>query len=175
MTHPKFPFVLTLSLISDIINSKGCLMRVKNRISYGETNDRALRCWIELVRGFTKIRAKELPFIESFDITIQQFGVMEVLYHLGGLRISEIIRLTLSSSGNMTVVIKNLKKKGLVETEQEPKDKRVTLVSLTPKGVDLISGMFEEHAKQITEFISPLDKTEQETLTLLLRKLEKAH
>jgi len=149
-------------------------MRIKNRISYGETSDRSLRCWIELVRGFTKIRAKELPFIESFGITMQQFGVLEVLYHLGDLNINEIIRLTLSSSGTMTVVIKNLKKKGLVTTAKDPNDKRATRVTLTQNGVDLISGMFEHHANQITEFISPLDSAEQEQLTLLLRKLEKA-
>ena len=149
-------------------------MRIKNRISYGEASDRALRCWIELVRGFSKIRAKELPFIESFGITIQQFGVLEALFQLGDLRISEIIRLTLSSSGTMTVVIKNLTKKGLVTAKKDPRDKRATRVALTRQGVDLIGGMFEHHARQITGCLAPLDAREQEQLTLLLRKLEKA-
>lgn len=149
-------------------------MRIKNRISYGETPDRALRCWIELVRSFSKIRAQELPFIESFGITIQQFGVLEALFHLGDLRISEIIRLTLSSSGTMTVVIKNLKKKGLVTTRRDPRDRRATRVTLTQNGVDLIDGMFEEHARQITGCLAPLEAQEQELLTRLLRKLEKA-
>lgn len=149
-------------------------MRIKNKISYGETSDRALRCWIEIVRSFTKIRAKELPFIESFGITMQQFVVLEALYHLGDLRIGELIQITLSTSGNMTVVIKNLTKKGLAEAKRDPRDKRATIVSLTQSGVDLISGMFETHAEQITRFISPLSAEEQDSLTALLRKLEKA-
>ena len=105
---------------------------------------------------------------------MQQFMVLEALYHLGDLRIGELIRITLSTSGNMTVVIKNLTKKGLAETKRDPKDKRATIVSLTQSGVDLISGMFETHTEQITRFISPLSAEEQDSLTMLLRKLEKA-
>ena len=74
----------------------------------------------------------------------------------------------------MTVVIKNLTKNGLVTTKKDPRDKRATRVALTQKGVDLIGGMFEHHANQITGYLSPLDAQEQEQLTILLRKLEKA-
>jgi DNA-binding MarR family transcriptional regulator len=63
----------------------------------------------------------------------------------------------------------------VIETRKEPQDKRATRVFLTQSGIDLISGMFEQHAGQIREFISPLESSEQEALTALLRKLEKAH
>ncbi|NRT87461.1 DNA-binding MarR family transcriptional regulator [Clostridium beijerinckii] len=60
-----------------------------------------------------------------------------MLYHKGDLRVSEILEKTLSTGGNMTVVIDNLAKDNLIERRPNPKDRRASLISLSEKGKNL--------------------------------------
>lgn len=49
---------------------------------------------------------------KEFNLTPTQFGVMDMLNAKGRMKISELIDCMLATSGNMTVVIKNMEKKG---------------------------------------------------------------
>ncbi|PLX69352.1 MAG: MarR family transcriptional regulator [Denitrovibrio sp.] len=145
----------------------------RHNISYGKEADRAMRSWIDLVRVFTAIRAKEKTYIESNELTVQQFGVLEALYHLGDLTVGELTKLVLSTPGNMTVVISNLNEKGRIVLEKDSKDKRVTNVRITDDGKNIIKDMFQKHADNHAGYFSCLDEDEQNTLQELLRKLYK--
>lgn len=59
--------------------------------------------------------------IKQVGLTAAQFGVLEILYHKGNLRIGEILEGTLSTGGNMTVVIENLEKTGFVVRYPDPR------------------------------------------------------
>ena len=83
----------------------------------------------------------------------------------------EIIDVVLTTSGNMTVVIKNLEKNGLVARESNPKDKRSYVVSLTPKGRELIKSIFPKHMKILAKNLNVLSKAEKDNLLATLKKL----
>ncbi len=148
-------------------------MRAKH--TYGAKADRAMRTWIETARAFSAVRAKENAFIESKGLTIQQFGVLEALYHMGVLTVGELTRLVLSTPGNMTVVVRNLKEKGLIETKNAEADRRVTVASITEKGSGIIAEIFPEHAKNMEGYFGCLSDEEQDTLSVIMRKLRKAN
>lgn len=148
-------------------------MRTKQ--TYGAKADRAMRTWIEIARTFTVVRSKENTYIESKGLTIQQFGVLEALYHMGGLTVGELTKLVLSTPGNMTVVIKNLNQKGLIDTKQSDTDKRVTLAEITDAGKEMIADIFPQHAKNMEGYFESLTDEEQDTLAVILRKLRKAN
>ncbi|NRT71882.1 DNA-binding MarR family transcriptional regulator [Clostridium beijerinckii] len=63
--------------------------------------------------------------------------MLEVLYHKGDLRVGEILEKTLSTGGNMTVIIDNLAKDNLIERRPDPKDMRASLISISEKGKNL--------------------------------------
>jgi len=149
-------------------------MKVKSTKSYGTVADRSMQTWIQLFRSYNKIRAKESSYIKSFDLTMNQFVVLEVLYHRGDLAIGSITALTMGTPGNTTVVVKNLKRDGYISSITDNKDKRVSILSITQKGKDLMEKLFPQHAKNLQNYFEVLDKDEMEILFSLLRKLHKA-
>jgi len=106
-----------------------------------------------------------------FGLTEPQFGVLEALGHLGPLRLGELSRKRLVSGGNMTCVVDNLEKEGLVERIHSTEDRRQILVRLTAKGKTLFDDIFVKHAEFIGRVASVLTEQEQETLAGLLKKL----
>ncbi|MGD9808975.1 MAG: MarR family winged helix-turn-helix transcriptional regulator [Deferribacterales bacterium] len=147
----------------------------KERISYGEQADMSMRTWIEISRAFIAIRHKETEYFESKGLTMHQFAVMEALYHVGPLSIGELTKLILSTPGSMTVIIKNLKKKGYIEPNQQEADKRKIILKLTETGQKLIADVFPKHAENMAGYFSRLNADEQKTLQELMRKLSKAN
>jgi len=79
----------------------------------------------------------------------------------------------LRSGGNITLVIDNLEKRGLVRRERDHEDRRKINVSLTRAGKDLIRLVFPKHLEAIVAEMSILDPTEQIQLGNLCRKLGK--
>ena len=97
--------------------------------------------------------------------------MLESLLHLGPLTQGVIGRKLLKSSGNITVVIDNLEKRGLVRRDRSTEDRRQVFVSLTPEGEELIRRIFPEHARAITDEFSALTPDEQRELGRLCKKL----
>jgi MarR family 2-MHQ and catechol resistance regulon transcriptional repressor len=84
---------------------------------------------------------------------------------------TEIGRKLLRSNPNITTVIDNLEKGGLVRRERRIDDRRVIEVSLTARGRRIIEKIFPIHARRITELLSPLTVQEQQELGRLTKKL----
>lgn len=145
-----------------------------NKISYGQFADNAMKAWIQIFRTYNKIRAKELNYIQSFGLTMNQFQVLEALYHLGNLNIGSITKLTMSTPGNITVVVKNLKRDSYIESIKDENDKRASILSITQKGKDIIEKVFPNHAKNFEKYFEVLNEEEISTLYTILRKLQKA-
>ena len=58
--------------------------------SYGKRTDKSMQTWIQILRAFQKIRAKELKYINASGLSMNQFEVLEVLYHRGDLQVGAI-------------------------------------------------------------------------------------
>ncbi|ADI85439.1 winged-helix transcriptional regulator, MarR family [Geobacter sulfurreducens KN400] len=104
-------------------------------------------------------------------LTISQFGVLEALYHKGSLCQRDIAAKILKSTGNITMVIDNLEKNGLVRRERDSADRRFLTVHLTESGHALISRVFADVEAAIQSEMSVLAAGEQETLGALCKKL----
>lgn len=140
-------------------------------ITYGEISDLNLKTLIALSRTTNNVHKREYKTIKEGGLTVSQFSVLEVLYHKGDLKVAEIIDKTLSTGGNMTVVIENLVKDGLVTRYKDPEDKRINFISITKKGKDIIDEIFPKHIENINEIFSSLTIEEKQSLIGLLKKL----
>ena len=132
---------------------------------------RALNTFIKLTRAADTFMAGVSCYSTLEDLTISQFGVLESVFHLGPMSQKDIGRKLLKSGGNMTLVIDNLVKRGLVERTRADYDRRVMLISLTPDGRGMIERIFPRHVQAITQEMSVLTPEEQDTLAALLKKL----
>ncbi|WP_024955762.1 MarR family winged helix-turn-helix transcriptional regulator [Sulfurospirillum arcachonense] len=146
----------------------------KNVKSYGVRTDKSMQTWMQLSRAFYKISTKEIHYFAQNDLTLNQFKVLEVLYHRGNLNIGSITKLTMSTPGNITVVVRNLKRDGWIYTVKDENDKRSTLLSISPKGTEVIDRIFPTHSKNLTSNFKILNDEELNTLYILLRKLHKS-
>jgi MarR family 2-MHQ and catechol resistance regulon transcriptional repressor len=133
----------------------------------------ALDTFIKFTRAVESFLARLQHRGTMNGLTVSQFGVLETLYHLGPMCPGELSAKLLKSGGNITLVIDNLEKQGLVRREREIEDRRMVLVSLTEAGRELISRLFPGHVAAIVEEMNCLTVEEQETLGCLCRKLGK--
>src|SRR5260370_12266239 len=104
-------------------------------------------------------------------VTESQFGVLESLYHLGPLHPCDLGAKLLCSSGNMTLVLDNLERRGLVRRQRGRTDRRFVTVHLTDAGRRLIAEVFPRHRAGIVRALGVLGDDEQDALWPLGRKL----
>ena len=127
---------------------------------------------IVLQRAVRKIDGKIGKDFREKGITSSQFSVLDVLYTKGEMRICELIEKVLSTSGNMTVVVKNMEKKGWLYRKGCSKDKRAFLVGLTDEGKKLFENLLPEHRKEIEETYGILSDEERRELIRILKKFK---
>lgn len=84
---------------------------------------------------------------------------------------SELMRATMLSSGGTTKRLDRLTEAGLVSRRPDPRDRRGTLVRLTPKGLALFDRALETHLAHEARLLQPLTATERRQLDGLLRRL----
>ena len=138
---------------------------------YGKKADIALNLWVKLARASSTFGKLTQNNIRSFGLTEPQFGVLECIGHVGPLTLGELSKKRLVSGGNITCVIDNLEKEGLVERIHSAEDRRAIVAQLTLKGKKLFEEIFVKHAEYVAEIATVLTEEEQEQLARLLKKL----
>lgn len=133
----------------------------------------ALSTYVRLNRAANAARNHASRSLSDSSLTLTQFAVLEALYHLGPMSLSDIAGKILTTGGNLTMVVGNLEKQGLAQRQRSPEDGRVLIVALTAKGKALMREVFPLHAAAITDFLSALSPKEQRRLSDLCRKLGK--
>jgi len=136
-----------------------------------EEERRALNAFIKLTRAAEAINDYVNAHLREYKLTVSQFGVLEVIYHLGPLQTGELGQKILKSSGNMTLVIDNLEKRGLVRRQQRADDRRCIEIHLTAAGQALIEEIMPSHVAGVVQTFSVLTPKEQQQLGTLCRRL----
>lgn len=130
----------------------------------------ALSGYVKLMRAAESVTAR-VHVVLPRDLTITQFAVLEALLHAGPLCHGEIATKVLKSSGNLTLVIKNLEKSGWIKRHRDLGDRRIFTVQLTPAGHRMIQDLFPKIAAAIKREFGILSEAEQVTLARLCKKL----
>jgi MarR family transcriptional regulator, 2-MHQ and catechol-resistance regulon repressor len=131
----------------------------------------ALNSYTKLMRAAESVTGRVGRTMSAAGLTISQFGVLEALHHKGALCQRDIAAKILKSTGNITLVIDNLEKQGLVTRERISDDRRYLTIRLTGKGETLIATVFTDVEAAIVAEMSVLTESEQETLGRLCKKL----
>ena len=134
---------------------------------------RTLDTFIKLTRCTNSVLARLAEKGTVGELTYSQFAVLEALYHLGHMTQGEISMKVLKSGSNMTTVIDNLERDGLVRRERDAKDRRVIHVHLTEAGTGVIEAVLPGHVSALVEEFKVLSASEQQALGELCKKLGK--
>lgn len=132
---------------------------------------RALNAYIRLTRAVDAISARLLSSEKLEGLTVSQLGVLDALFYLGPMCQKDLAGKILKSSGNLSLVIDNLERRGLVRRERRDSDRRFVTIYLTEAGEALIERVMPAHAAEISSVFAALTPDEQDTLGELCKKL----
>jgi len=135
--------------------------------------ERALSAYVKLLRASETLHTEATRSLAGADLSSSQFAVLEALYHVGPLCLSDLARKILKTSGNLTMVANNLEKRDLVVRQQSAQDRRFVSLAITERGRKLMARIFPVHLSRIVELMDRLSPAEQEELGRLSRKLGK--
>jgi DNA-binding MarR family transcriptional regulator len=134
----------------------------------------ALRIWLRLLTCTQLIeRQVRSRLREEFGTTLPRFDLMAQLdRYPDGLKMNELSRLLMVTGGNVTAIVDQLEKEGLVERLDEPDDRRAFRIRLTRRGEKSFGEMAREHEEWVVELLSGLSRRERDELLKLLAKLK---
>jgi MarR family transcriptional regulator, 2-MHQ and catechol-resistance regulon repressor len=127
--------------------------------------------WLVLWRAYDALRRQAERHIESLGIGLSDFAVLELLLHKGPTPVNRIGAHVRLSSGSITAAVDRLERRGLVERQNDPEDRRARVVHLTEAGQRLIACAFGDHEKAMDRATSGLTPAERGQAVELLKKL----
>ena len=135
---------------------------------------RALRIWLRLLTCTQLIEKQVRARLRSrFVTTLPRFDLMAQLERYpGGLKMNALSRLLMVTGGNVTAIVDQLEREGLVERLAEPSDRRAFRIRLTRAGERSFAEMARAHEQWVIELLAGLTRREHEELLGLLAKLK---
>jgi len=131
----------------------------------------ALNVYIKLIRAAESVCTRVHAQTIDKDLTLSQFSILEALFHLGPLCQKDLACKLLKTGGNITMVVDNLEKQGLVQRERSIKDRRYFTINLTKEGNALIEKIFPKHVNAIVDELSVLSDDELKQLDKMLKQV----
>lgn len=113
------------------------------------------------------------PVFRAADLTASQWDALETLNSKGDLSINDLLALTLSTSGNLDVVIKNLIQAGWVEKAVDEQDRRARVLRLTEAGKAKVTEFMPTHNAALDNIFGKLNGDEKRQTISTLNKLRK--
>ena len=112
---------------------------------------------------------------ENFGINQTQFNLLSQLDRAPeGIRMGEIARRTVVTGSNVTVVVDDLQRRGLVSRQVAEGDRRATVITLTSKGRSAFAEMAPVHAVWIEEIFAEMSDADKRDLVRQLDGLKAA-
>jgi DNA-binding MarR family transcriptional regulator len=135
---------------------------------------RALRLWLRLLTCSQLIERHVRSHLRSrFGITLPRFDLMSQLErHPEGLKMNELSRRMMVTGGNVTGIVDQLVKEGLVERLDEPTDRRAWRVRLTRAGEKAFAEMARAHEEWVVTLLGGFSRRDSEALMQLLARLK---
>jgi DNA-binding MarR family transcriptional regulator len=119
-----------------------------------------------------RLRAASMTSLSAWDITPAQLRTIRVLTaHEEGMRSSELAQHLHIAPRSATEVIDAVEAKGLVERSPDPTDRRATLVTLTPRGHDLMDEVRRARGLESERLFERLSRTDRTHLARILARL----
>jgi len=126
----------------------------------------SLRLWLRLLTCSHLVENHVRKALGTrFKTTLPRFDLMAQLERVPeGLQMGELSRRMLVTGGNVTGIVDQLERAGLLVRTEDPADRRAYLVKLTKEGRRLFSQMAVEHESWIVNLFSGISKREQRAL-----------
>jgi DNA-binding MarR family transcriptional regulator len=138
-------------------------------------NHASLKLWLRMLSCTTLIETEIRSRLRlEFGTTLPRFDLMAQLdRHPEGLRMGELSKRMMVTSGNVTGIANQLEQEGLIAREAVAGDGRAYTLKLTPAGKRAFGRMAASHEGWIIELMGGLDGQERAALLALLSTMKR--
>src|SRR5262249_10177905 len=117
----------------------------------GEKTPEAVHVWLVFVKALHAVAKLIQAELAGTGLGESDFRVLEVLLHKGAQPVNVIGPKVNLTPGSISVAVDRLHGRGLVSRIEDPGDRRVRIVDLTPAGRELIVPVFRRRAALLEE------------------------
>ena len=124
------------------------------------TDEKVLMAIIRAAEHFKRVHSS---VFRNFGLSFPQYNVLRVLdaSKFGRNKISDVSRIMLVPGANITGLAKRLEKDGFIIKKSDPKDDRVTLLEITPKGKKTLKNIEKEKDQWLELMMKSLSKKDK--------------
>ena len=128
-----------------------------------------LRQFAQTYQAFSSFDEEQM---RPLGLTCPQFDVISTLGNTSGMTMGQLAEKTLVTKGTLTGIIDRLEKKGLVQRQVPPENRRCFIIVLTPEGDRVFNQVFPAHIAQLKSRFDRLSLTELEQVRSALERLQ---
>ncbi|MFA4967920.1 MAG: MarR family transcriptional regulator [Candidatus Margulisiibacteriota bacterium] len=112
-----------------------------------------------------------LAFLSGMEITIQQFMLMNCVYHKECPKMKELADELKVTMGNITSMVDRLIEHGYLARKDDPDDRRVVRVCLTVKAKEIIKKAIEERRNNMAMLLDKITGEDRSSLIRIMGKM----
>ena len=128
-----------------------------------------------IVRAAEIFRRNHSAVFRNYGLSFPQYNVLRVLdaSKKSQSKMSDISRIMLVPSANITGLAKRLEQAGFIIKKPDPKDERVTILEITPKGKRTLRNIETEKDERLDLMLKNLSKHEKFDLLDMIKRILK--
>ena len=129
-----------------------------------------------VVRISEQFKKDSSAILAGDGLTFSQYNVLRVLdaSENGENTITKVSRIMLVSGANMTGIAKRLEKNEFIIRKSDPKDERITLLEITPKGRQSLRNICGERDENLKKYLNSFSANEKEAMLSRLKQILKS-
>jgi DNA-binding MarR family transcriptional regulator len=130
---------------------------------------------IAIVRAAEIFRRNYAAVFRNYGLSFPQYNVLRVLdaSKKSQNKMSDVSRIMLVPSANITGLAKRLEQAGFIIKKPDPKDERVTILEITPKGKRALRNIEAEKDERLELMLKNLSKNEKFDLLDKIKRILK--
>ena len=128
-----------------------------------------------IVRAAETFRRNHSAVFRNYGLSFPQYNVLRVLdaSKKSQNKMSDISRIMLVPSANITGLAKRLEQAGFIIKKSDPKDERVTILEITPKGKRTLRNIETEKDERLGLMLKNLSQNEKFDLLDMIKRILK--
>ena len=128
-----------------------------------------------IVRAAEMFKRAHSGIFRNYGLSFPQYNILRVLEasRNGQNKISDVSRIMVVPVANMTSIAKRLEKDGFIIRNSDPRDERVTILKITPKGKRTLKNVEKEKDARLELLLKGFSKKERLDLLIKVKRLVK--
>lgn len=128
---------------------------------------------VALVKASEVYKKDSDVIYKDYGMTFSQYNVLRVLNNSknGQNTVTVASKIMMVSGPNMTGIAKRLEKNGFILRKHDPKDERITLLEITPKGKRVLNNIKDAHNENIRNYLRGFSEADKKGLLENLKQV----